>query len=513
MPRLHAMKGAKEHPAARCGLDAAKGACATLGRRPRYRSMTFDPRHLGRRALMGAGLSATALLAATPAPAQQPAEQPAAQPSDSAKPGEYLITGAQLLTMDDKLGEIPNGAVHVRDGAIVAVGPNLDVPGAERIDAHGAVVMPGFVDTHWHLWATLARGLGTTGKGSFDKAMDAVAPKFRSVDNALGVRLSLAEAVHAGITTVCNFAHNIRSAEAGRAEWQAMRDSGVRGRFYYGHLSDLAKDKLMDLPALEALAKDSKGDGLVSLGVAARGPDRTVAEIWRREWAAARDLSLPISTHVAYSKAVAASGAIKAMEEGSFLGPDVQLIHLTQASDDDLRRVADGGSPVGLSPWTEMQVGFGLPPVARMQKQGLLMGLGLDNLALAGSADFFALMKLTADLAAAEAGEQGTLTERQVLEWATIGGARSMGLDKQIGSLTPGKRADLIMVRMDAINTAPATRPDITLVRAAQPANVALVMIDGRIHKRNGRAVGHDTRKLLRDAGTALTRLRQDAKI
>ena len=473
--------------------------------------MTQDPRFLGRRALLGAISAATALAAATTYAQDAEPEEPAAQPTAGARPGEYLITGAHLLTMDDKLGEIANGAVHVRDGAIVAVGANLQVPGAERIEARGAVVMPGFVDTHWHLWATLARGLGA--KGGFEKAMGALAPKFRPQDNALGVRLSVAEAVHAGITTVCNFAHNTRSPEAARAEWQAMQDSGIRGRFYYGHASDLAKDKLMDLPGLEALAKDSKGDGLVSLGVAARGPDRSLAEIWRREWAAARDLNLPISTHVAYSKAVANSGAIKAMADGSFLGPDVQLIHLTQASDDDLRRVADGGSPVGLCPWTEMQVGYGLPPVARIQKQGLPVGLGLDNLALAGNADVFAMMKLTADLAAAEAGEQGTLTERQVLEWATIGGARSLGLEERIGSLTPGKRADLIMVRMDAVNTAPATRPDITLVRAAQPANVSLVMIEGRIHKRGGRLIGHDTRKLLRDAGAAFSRLQKEAGI
>jgi cytosine/adenosine deaminase-related metal-dependent hydrolase len=468
--------------------------------------MNRDPRLPGRRALLGAGLSATALLASA---APSHAQNAAAQPAEAARPGEYLITGAYLLTMDDKLGEIPNGAVHVRDGAIVAVGTDVAAPGAERIEARGAVVMPGFVDTHWHLWATLSRGLGA--KGGFDKAMAVLSQKFQPRDNALGVRLSLAEAVHAGITTVCNFAHNTRDAETARAEWQAMRESGLRGRFYYGHPSDLPKDKLMDLPGLEALAKDNKGDGLVSLGVAARGPDRTLAEIWRREWTAARDLDLPISTHVAYSKAVAGSGAIKAMAEGSFLGPDVQLIHLTQASDDDLRRVADGGSPVGLSPWTEMQVGFGLPPIARIQKQGLPVGLGLDNLALAGSADIFAMLKLTAGLAAAEAEEQGQLTERQVLEWATIGGARSLGMEEKIGSLTPGKRADLIMVQMDAINTTPATRPDITLVQAAQPANVSLVMVDGRIHKRGGHAVGDDTGKLLRDADAALSRLRKEA--
>jgi cytosine/adenosine deaminase-related metal-dependent hydrolase len=470
--------------------------------------MIFDPRFLGRRTVLGA-LSATAALATTTTRAQD--AEPEAPTTPGARPGEYLITGAHLLTMDDKLGEIANGAVHVRDGAIVAVGADIQAPGAERIEAGGAVVMPGFVDTHWHLWATLARGLGA--KGGFDKAMAALAPKFQPQDNALGVRLSLAEAVHAGITTVCNFAHNTRTPGAARAEWQAMRESGIRGRFYYGHPSELPKDKLMDLPGLEALAKEIKGDGLVSLGVAARGPDRTLAEIWRREWAAARDLNLPISTHVAYSKAVAESGAIKAMADGSFLGPDVQLIHLTQASDDDLRRVADGGSPVGLCPWTEMQVGFGLPPVARIQKQGLPVGLGLDNLALAGNADVFAMMKLTADLAAAEAREQGTLTERQVLEWATIGGARSIGMEEQIGSLTPGKRADLIMVRMDAVNTAPAMRPDITLVRAAQPANVSLVMIEGRVHKRGSRLTSHDTRKLLREAGAAFSRLQKEAGI
>jgi cytosine/adenosine deaminase-related metal-dependent hydrolase len=474
--------------------------------------MSIQPPAPGRRALLRAGVLATGALAtAAPVARAQQADAGAAPPAAAA--GEYLIVGAHLLTMDDKLGEIAGGAVHVRDGTIVAVGPDVTAPGAERIEAEGAVVMPGFVDTHWHLWATLPRGLGAAGKGGFNKALTTLAAQFRPTDNALGVRLSLAEAVHGGITTVCNFAHNTRSAEAARAEWKAMQDSGLRGRFLFGHPNDLAKDRLMDLPALEAFAKEVPRNGLVSLGMAARGPDRSLAEIWRREWAAARDLSLPISTHVAYSREVARSGAIEAMEKGSYLGPDVQIVHATRASDDDLRRIADGGSVLALSPWTEMQAGYGLPPIARMQKQGLAIGLGLDNLALAGNADFFSLLKLTADLAAAEAEEQGVLSERQVLEWATIGGARTLGLDKQIGSLTPGKRADLIMVRLDQVNTAPSSRADVTLVRAAQPANVSLVMVDGRIHKRNGHAIGHESHKLLREAAAALTRLRQEAKI
>ncbi|MFC7551766.1 hypothetical protein ACFQU7_04830 [Pseudoroseomonas wenyumeiae] len=136
--------------------------------------------------MLGA-ISAT-VLAATAARAQDAEpETPAAEPAQTGRPGEYLITGAHLLTMDDKLGEIASGAVHVRDGAIVAVGTDLQAPGAQRIEAHGAVVMPGFVETHWHLWATLARGLGA--KGGFDKAMAALAPKFGPQDNALGVRL------------------------------------------------------------------------------------------------------------------------------------------------------------------------------------------------------------------------------------------------------------------------------------------------------------------------------------
>ncbi|MFC7551765.1 amidohydrolase family protein [Pseudoroseomonas wenyumeiae] len=291
-----------------------------------------------------------------------------------------------------------------------------------------------------------------------------------------------------------------------------MRDSGLRGRFYYGHPNDLPKDKLMDLPGLEALAKEIKGDGLVSSSRRTRaGP------------LAGGDLAPGMGGGTGPEPAdlhpccLQQGGGAERRDQGhggrQLPGPRCAA-HPPHPG--QRRRPAPGGRwwlPVGLCPWTEMQVGFGLPPVARLQKQGLPIGLGLDNLALAGNADVFAMMKLTADLAAASAGEQGTLTERQVLEWATIGGARSIGMEEQIGSLTPGKRADLIMVRMDAVNTTPAPRPDITLVRAAQPANISLVMIEGRIHKRGGRLVGHDTRKLLRDAGGAFSRLQKEAGI
>jgi 5-methylthioadenosine/S-adenosylhomocysteine deaminase len=166
-----------------------------------------------------------------------------------------VLSGGTVITMDPVLGDLPRGDVHVRDGAVVAVAPAIEVPGAERIDATGTIVMPGFVDTHWHMWNTLARGLPQSRLGPFAKTMGALAAVWTPQASALGVRLALAEAVNSGITTANNWAHNIKSLEFAEAELTAQQAAGVRGRFSYGYPQVLKPDQLMDVAGLETLKR------------------------------------------------------------------------------------------------------------------------------------------------------------------------------------------------------------------------------------------------------------------
>jgi 5-methylthioadenosine/S-adenosylhomocysteine deaminase len=147
---------------------------------------------------------------------------------------EFLVHGGYVLTMDPALGDLAGGDVHVRDGAIVAVGPGLD-PDCPRIDAAGTVVMPGLVDTHWHLWTTLFRSMSSSSPETAYFALNvANGLRCRPDDLYHGVRLGLVDAVNTGITTVHDWAHNLRSPEHADAMLAAHREIGLRGRFSYG---------------------------------------------------------------------------------------------------------------------------------------------------------------------------------------------------------------------------------------------------------------------------------------
>src|SRR5262245_48057057 len=199
----------------------------------------------------------------------QQARKPAALPQRR----DILIRGANVLTMDAKLGDLATGDVHVRDGAIVAVGPKLDAKAAQVIDGRGMICMPGIVDTHWHLWTSIFR--------PFVRA-DVDAVGYFPVSNRLGqlmapedsyrsVRLGVAEALSAGVTTVHNWAHNVRSPDHADAELSAMRDCGIRGRFAYGPAQGMPDDQPMDMAGVARVKRDwMPGDGLLTLGICSR---------------------------------------------------------------------------------------------------------------------------------------------------------------------------------------------------------------------------------------------------
>lgn len=454
--------------------------------------------HQTRRGFLGTAVGALAL-GARPAGAQ-------------AADGEVVLAGGHVVTMDPSLGDLATGDVHIRGGAILGVAPKIEAQGVPRLDMTGRVVMPGFVDTHWHMWNTIARGLPSSRLGPFAKTMGALAKAWTPDASALGVRLALAEAVNSGITTAQNWAHNTADAEFAEAELAAQRASGVRGRFAYGYPQALASDKPIDVAALKRFVERHGGTGgLVSLGMCARGPDRSADDVWRAEWRAARDLRLPITAHVASDRAAAAKGAIAIMHRDGLLGPDVQIVHATHARPEDFSLLKQAGSPLSISPWTELEVGYGLPALPAMAASGVEMGLSVDNMVLAGRADMFDVMRLAADLASGMAETQSALPDRRVLEWATIGGARGLGLGEVVGSLTPGKRADVIAVRADGLTTSPAGTIDFLLTHAAQPADVDLVMIDGVVHKQAGRLTRVDAPALVAEARDMIARLKDRA--
>lgn len=235
--------------------------------------------------------------------------------------------------------------------------------------------------------------------------------------------------------------------------------------------------------------------------------------MWTAEWDAARRLGLPISTHLASDAAAAARGGVAALARRRGLGPDVQLVHLTAASRRELDQVAAAGSPVSISPWTELEVGYGLPPVPAMLAAGVLLGLSVDNMVLAGHADMMGVMRVTLDLARGLTRRQDAVEDAAALRWATCDGARSIGMDDRVGTIMPGRRADIILVRTDALHTAPVGSSAALLTHAARADDVRFVMIDGVIHKRDGALTRVDRRDLLARATRSIDRIKAAAGV
>ncbi len=444
--------------------------------------------------------------------------------SASASAANVLSRGGYLLTMDSA-GDLPGADLHVRDGIIQRIGRNLDIPGAEVIDASGKIVAPGLVDTHWHMWNTLLRGMSDGGPGPYlpGKRPAASAPRgyfatcvgvgrhFLPGDTYAGTRLAAAEAVDAGITTAHDWAHNIRGLDWAEAGLRALGESGLRARFSYGYATGHANDQLMALEDLGAIKSDwlsYHADDRISLGVAWRGTGgsnpamRVAPELYRTEIAAAREHGLPVSVHACGP--AAAAGQILAYAGDGLLGPDLQLVHLNNASPREIALAAEAGTPVSVSPWTELQIGYGQPATGELLAAGLPVGLSVDTTMLSGNADMFAVMKVTQACANGQARDEFALTARDVLRLATIEGARTLGLDTVTGSLTVGKRADVIVVSPDSPSLGVVTDPARLLVTAATPRDVDLVLIDGRILKRDGKLTRADPAEIASEARRAL---------
>jgi 5-methylthioadenosine/S-adenosylhomocysteine deaminase len=466
-----------------------------------------------RRSFMrGAGALAATAMFGSPLLAQAPSGDARLPARD-----EFVIRNAYLMTMDADLGDITRGAIHVKDGAIVAVGAEVAAPGARAVEGSGMIVMPGLVDTHWHMWNTLFRSFaGDKPEEGYFPTVARFGQQMTADDLFQSTRLSAAEAINSGITFVHSWCHNVRSQAHAEADVRALGETGIRARHSCGWPQGLADSEPADQRPIESLAKNWKAwsaDGLLTLGMAWRGQFRAgpiKPEVYQPEFDNARKLGLPITVHVASSSKLV--NQIEPLHKANLLGKDVQLIHTIAASQEELDMMKESGCAVSVSPGSELRIGFGYPQTSEMLTRGIPLGISVDTEALVGSSSLFAALKLARMVENAKAGSEFKMPARRALELGTIEGARSIGLGDQIGSLKPGKRADLMMINTDALNMALMTDPAHLVLECTEPENVDTVVIDGRVLKRGGKLVAIDTHKVVAEARVALAGVRERAK-
>jgi 5-methylthioadenosine/S-adenosylhomocysteine deaminase len=480
---------------------------------------------LSRRRLMRAAAAVAAAL--TPQRLfAQPAVRTAATPGAPLPArGELVIRGATVLTMDPAVPDLAGGDVHVRDGAIVAVAPKIDAAAAQVIDGAGMICIPGFVDTHFHMWNALLRPFvraDVPALGYFPVTAR-LGPLMEPEDSYRSVRLAAADAIAAGITTVHNWSHNTRSPEHAAAELSAMRDMGMRGRFAYGTPVGLADDAPMDLAGLARIKKEwmpdkenlltlgicSRNLGALTIGGSAAASSRGVLTIEqiKRDWDGARALGLPITMHT--------SGAspITELERAGLLGPDVQLVHPLLTTAEERTILKARGVSYSTSPQLEARraAQLGEIQLGELLEAGVKVSLSTDHIASI-SCDPFSSMRVLFALHSHRIGTRVPLTLKRLLQLATIDGAVDLGIAERTGSITPGKRADLVLVRTADPNMAPAGDPYEAIVSFGMPANVDTVIVDGRVLRRAGKFTAFDHAQIVAQAREAAFALRDKAK-
>jgi 5-methylthioadenosine/S-adenosylhomocysteine deaminase len=422
--------------------------------------------------------------------------------------GHYLIQGGSVVSMDPDVGTLRRADVHVQDGRIIGVGAGLHAPGAEVLDASRMIVMPGLVDSHFHMWSTVGRNFVSEGFEYFP-AKWATSAVYQPGDFYRSVTLGLVECVAAGITTVHNWSHNTRSPAHADAELAAHRDGLVRARYAYGHRDLLPEDEPLDFTDIDRVRGQWFGprspfDGLVHLGVNLRGPDLGTMAVFDQEMAAAIARGLPVAIHTVQG----GSTAVRApdLEAKGYLGPNFLLCHFLAATEADRQAMARTGTPLSFAVHSELRLGEAGDPRAallRMLAAGVCVTLSIDAASLA-PVNLFEAMHVAWNMGIpwqeTDTKDLEPLSFRRCIEMATINGARALGLEAVTGSLTPGKRADLIMLNTRDLNIAPVADLESTIVRSATPANIDTVMIDGRILKRHRELVAFDVARVVQEA-------------
>lgn len=431
--------------------------------------------------------------------------------------GRVVIRNASLvLTMDPHLGAGPLGTIEDADVVVVrdriaAVGRHLaeaqQVDAATRVvDGHGKIVLPGFVDLHTHAWQSLIRGCAT------DQELNGwlggcVLPLYgkpiTEADAYAGVRLSTLDSIATGVTTMTDWSHAF-NIDFGRGNLRALADSRQRFVISYNATTDPANQN--EIRRIKRAVIDPNPLAHLQIGShpsTDNFPSLNAAEQLSRE------LRVPLNVHLHESKADPATGQMDALRRAGALRPGLITDHTIHMTDAELDELAAHDVRVAHNPLSNMRLASGVARLPDMHARNLKVGLGLDG-GTNDTSDMFNDMRAAVGLQRATAEDPTRFPQpADVLRMATLGGAEVLGLDTEIGSLTPGKKADLQLINPQALNFAPRGDWISQLVFNTQPANVEWVLVNGVTLKRDGRVLVPNLGRVLGDAQTAADHVRQ----
>jgi 5-methylthioadenosine/S-adenosylhomocysteine deaminase len=407
-----------------------------------------------------------------------------------------LLQGGLVLTLDRRVGDFARADVLIEDGKIREVRPDIAVSGdgVAVIDAANRIVIPGFVDTHSHSYQGLLRNILTNGVLNPDYNRDIQAnltPAYFASDAYWGVLVTALGLLDMGTTTIVDISQVSHTPEHSNACIEALKDSGIRAVYAYYRGAGPAAQYPQDITRLQRTYFNSK-DQLLTLALG--------TSIDAKLYGLAREVGVPAVLHINNL-----STQILELGRAGILRPGDEYIHCTHLNDDAWRLIRDTGGHISLSTQIEMAMGQGLPAIQAALDHGVRPSLSSDHGATLAQ-DFFTVMRSTFTLQHLQLfqrafnGEQNLpprLSPRDMLEFATIEGARCANLESKVGTLTPGKEADIVLLAADRISVWPLNNAPGAVVNLMNPSNVETVLIGGKVKKWRGNLVGVDVPHLL----------------
>ena len=417
------------------------------------------------------------------------------------------LKGGSVVTLDPAIADMASGDVLIEDDKIVAVGADLaPSEAAEVIDASGMIVMPGLINGHIHTWQTGLRGIAGnwTGTNYFRAIHAGLAMFFRPDDIYIANLVGALNQIDCGVTTVVDWHHNNPTPDHSDAAIDGLEEVGIRALFLHGSAKPDAKlgqkhhsEIPMPRSEVERLRKGrlASDDGLLSMGLAVLGPQMSVNDVVLEDFRLAREFDLIASLHHSGAEMVGPQGYEYAARDG-LISDKINIVHGNALTDADFKLLVDNGATFVVTAEVEMQMAYGDPLTGKLRENGVPIAIGSD-VECVYAPDMFAVMRTTLQLERHEhsmrqyeqTGEKPhpiPVTTAEALRWATMDNAKMAHLDHAIGSLTPGKQADITLLRKSDLNLAGVADATNAIVQHANPGNVDTVLIAGKVMKRAG---------------------------
>jgi 5-methylthioadenosine/S-adenosylhomocysteine deaminase len=451
---------------------------------------------------LAAGAAATQLLPGQIAAQQNSRDAGLLERLTRANGRPIVLKDGIVLSLDPGVGDFEKADVLIQGKKIIAVGPNVAAPAqALVVNAAGTIVMPGLVDTHHHQYETVLRSILADGvilvglpgpKNNYGSVIGQMfTPVYTPEDAHIAELLASLGQISAGVTTSVDTSQVQLTPEHTDACIAGLKESGRRCVFAYGAGGP---DAAARFPGeMQRLRRQyfSSDDQLLTLGSTGGSAE---------QWKLARSIGAPIVTHVVGTT----MGNLEPFGQAGLMGPDNEYIHCTRLSDTMWKKIADTGGRISIAPAIEMQMQHGLPPFQAALDHGIRPSLSVDvecNM----TADLFTIMRtaftiqralINERIIAREDNVPPMVTCRDVIEFATIEGAKCAHLESRIGALTPGKEADIIMLATDRVNVFPLNNVPGAIVTLMDTSNVENVFIAGKVVKWQGKLVGVDLNRI-----------------